>query len=332
MRNSLIFITFLICLLTTSCSRVPKHILSENKMRSIIYDMQLAEAIVETEPEIYRTSDERQLIYDAVFAKHKITQNLYDSSLIWYGQNMDLYMRINKLVVKDIEQRIEALGDIQPDPLSGEVSARDSIDIWIFDRNFSLTPEKTFNTLTFNISPLKPYSSGSSYIFSVNVWGVSPSMKHKPVISIRAVQDDTIISVNTQITGDGYYEAILRTVATKQVKRLYGYMTVNDADNFYHKIYFDDIRLMKYNYGSKALTAPTALSQDSIATEIDNSESDKPEVPEPPTASSTTVSSEKPLPEKPVNDKKPARTIKSGNNTMRIQRPAEADSIHLPPF
>jgi hypothetical protein len=262
-------ILFFICI-AASCNKVPKHIIQEKEMRAVLYDMQIAEAIVETNYESYKTSDERQRVYAAVFAKHHITQAEYDSSLVWYGENMDLYMRIYNLVLKDINVSIASMGDIKPSPLSGEVSARDSIDIWIYNRSFIFETGRIFNTLTFDIEPQKPYSSGSSYVLTLSVWGVSPYLKHKPKISINAMHNDTIISVNKDITGDGYYETVIRTVATKQVKRVYGYVMMNDADASYHHIYLDDIRLMKYNYGSQALTAPKTDSLPSLATGMAN--------------------------------------------------------------
>jgi hypothetical protein len=221
-----------------------------------MYDMLLAEAMVEIVNKDYRTAYERQTVYDAVFAKHEITQAQYDSALIWYGQNMDLYYRINTLVLKDIDENIDALGDIKPNPLSGDISAKDSIDIWVYERSFAFEPQKLFNTLAFNIEPERPYSAGSSYVLGFTVWGVRPDLKHKPKISLNAVQSDTTVSVSREITGDGYYELIVRTVAAKEVKRLYGYVTLNNADIAYHRIYIDDIHLLKYNHGSKSLTAP----------------------------------------------------------------------------
>jgi hypothetical protein len=232
-------------------------------MRAVLYDMQMAEAIVETNNESYRTSDERQVVYNAVFAKHHVTQAEYDSSLIWYGQNMDLYMSIYKLVLKDINENIAAMGDVKPNPLSGEASAKDSIDIWIYNRSYIFKQERVFNILTFDIAPQKPYSSGSSYVFGLSVWGMPPGLKYNPKIHISAVQTDTIISVNKEITGDGYYEAVVRTVDAKPVSRVYGYILMNDSETSYHHIYLDNIQLMKYNFGSKALTAPQT---DSIPT------------------------------------------------------------------
>ena len=269
-------ILMLICV-AASCSRVPKHIISEKKMRTVLYDMQIAEALVETNYESYKTSDERQVIYDAVFAKHHITQAEYDSSLMWYGAHMDVYMRIYRMVLKDINENITLMGDIKPNPLSGDVSAKDSVDVWIYQRHHTFSPEQgTFTALAFDIFPEKPYSSGSSYVFGLSVWGISPKMKHKPEIRIHAVQADTIISVSNKITGDGYYETVLRTVATKQVKRVYGYIMLHDSTASYHRIYMDDIKLMKYNYGSKALTAPQTDSipsgSDTLNVKMENME------------------------------------------------------------
>jgi hypothetical protein len=226
-------------------------------MRAVLYDMQIAEALVEINNESYKTSDERQAVYDAVFAKHNIVQAEYDSSLMWYGEHMDLYMRIYRMTLKNVEESLALIGDIKPNPLSGDVSAIDSVDVWIYSRHHTFRPEQgTLHMLTFDIAPQKPYSSGSSYVFGFSVWGVSPDLKQKPEIWLSAIQADTMITVRNEITGDGYYETVLKTVATKQVKRVYGYIMVNDTTSSFHRIYIDKINLMKYNYGSKALTAP----------------------------------------------------------------------------
>ena len=228
-------------------------------MRGVLYDMMIAEAMVETIPDSFPTSDVREQVYEAVFRKHQLTQADYDSSLIWYGKNLDLYMGIYKLVLKDINANLNALGEIKPSPLSGDVSAQDSVDIWIFPRYFTFKPERVSNTLTFDIKPETPYSSGSSYVLGISVWGIPPDLKHKPVIHLSAVHADTIITVKKDITGDGFYETIVQSVVTKQVRRVFGYVFMNDAEASYQRIYLHDIRLMKYNHGSKALTAPQAI-------------------------------------------------------------------------
>lgn len=243
-----------------SCSRVPKHIISERKMREVLYDMLIAEAMVETMPDSFPTNTDREVVFEAVFRKHQLTQANYDSSLIWYGKHMDLYMGIFKLVLRDVNAELSALGEIKPSPLSGDVSEQDSVDIWVYPRIEVFKPERVFNTLTFDIEPETPYSSGSSYVLGVSVWGILPDRQHKLFMHLSAVHADTVIFVNKDITEDGYVEAVLRTVATKQVQRVYGYIFFNDVEASYDRIFLSDIRLMKYNYGSSALTAPQVIN------------------------------------------------------------------------
>ena len=258
-RIHLYCILAFICLIA-SCSRVPKHIISERKMRVVLFDMLIAEAMVETMPDSFPMIADREQVFDAVFRKHNLTQAGYDSSLIWYGKHMDLYMGIYKLVLRDVNASLSALGEIKPSPLSGDVSEQDSVDIWIYPRMAIFSSERFLNVMTFDINPIAPYLPGSSYVLGVSVWGMTPDLKFKPKIHISAVQADTIISVNKDITGDGYYEAILQTTATKQVRRVYGYIYMNETEAAYQRIYLHDIRLMKYNYESKALTAPQAVN------------------------------------------------------------------------
>ena len=243
---------------TTSCGRVPKDILTQQKMRVVLYDMQLAEALIESNPADFGTNNERQDVYNAVFAKHNITQSELDSSMIWYGKNMDLYIRIYDLVIKDINDSFESLGEIKPSPLSVDVSAKDSIDIWMLKQSFTFSPDNIFNTLSFDILPHVPFSSGSSFVLGMSAWGLPEGMPYNPRIHISAVHEDTIISVNSMLNKNGYFEVALKTIATKQIKRVHGYITLNNADAKYHRIYLDNIKMMKYNYGSKALTAPNA--------------------------------------------------------------------------
>ena len=60
---------------------------------------------------------------------------------------------------------------------------------------------------------------------------------------------------------------ILKTVPTKQVKRVYGYIFMNNADSSYYKVYLDSLNLMKYNYGRL-----TDMAKDSSAVKISTAE------------------------------------------------------------
>jgi len=257
-------IALLAIIIFAACSKVPKHILSEKDMQKVMTDMMMAESMIGTDYQSYRGDTIKLALYESVFMKHRITRELYDSSLVWYGQNLDVYMKVYDRVLTDINKMIADLGDIQADAVP--TSNSDSINIWPRRSSLSLQPGQPFNGVVFDIKPTSSYSSGSSFVLGLRVWGLNKEMSFTPEIRLSAVQPDTIITTNLKITEDGYYQAIVTTPSTKQVRRVYGYIWMDDKENSYHKIYIDSLNLMKYNYGSPALKLETEQEESENST------------------------------------------------------------------
>ncbi len=261
-KYSIFVLTFL---LFAACSKTPKGILSEKEMQAVELDIQLARAMISVENKQFADSLQRAELFQSVFRKHGITQAVYDSSLIWYGRNLDIYMGIYDRILKDLNKRQNALGDVQASV--APVSTQDSVDIWPRRSFIRLEPQATFSGVTFDIRPETNYSSGSSFVLGMSVWGIDHSMGNQPEIRICADQGDTTVIVNDKIREDGYHETVLKTVPTKRIKRVYGYIFLNNADAYYHKIYLDDLTLMKYNYGRELPTLKAAGAQPKAVTE-----------------------------------------------------------------
>lgn len=240
--------------LLIACSNVPDGILPEKKMRDVMVDVYLAEALIETNRAVYPDTVRKAALFQSVFRKHNITEAMYDSSLVWYGMNMDIYMRVLDMTLADVNTRIRDMGDVQASAAPN--TNQDSVNIWPRRDFLVLYPSALFNGVTFDIQPDRVYSSGSSFVLGMRIWGLTGKIRYNPEIRMAIDQNDTVLFVNKKITEDGYYETILRGLPTKQVKRVYGYIRMDNTDNNYHKIYVDSLSLMKYNYGSPALQTP----------------------------------------------------------------------------
>ncbi len=244
-----ISIAILTLLLAVACSKTPRGVLSEKKMQAVYLDMQLAEAMINADNKGYAEVEKKEALYQAVFRKHKITQAVYDSSLVWYGANLDVFVRVYDRVLKDIAQMQKDLGDIPADP--GPVSNRDSVDIWNRRPSLLFEPGSPFNAVVFDIKPESSYLPGSIFVLDVDVWGIHAGMARYPEIKIHAEHADTTIVINDTIRQDGPHQTVLRSHATKRIRRVYGIIRMDNSDPYaYGKIYLDSIRLMKYNYGS----------------------------------------------------------------------------------
>ena len=53
--------------------------------------MYKAEAVMEQEEKTFYNDSTKKRLRQSVFMKHNVTQELYDTSLIWYAHNLDVY-------------------------------------------------------------------------------------------------------------------------------------------------------------------------------------------------------------------------------------------------
>lgn len=242
-------VALLVTALLVSCSKVPSGILTEKKMQAVLVDMQLAEAVINADRKAFNEEAQKEALYQSIFRKHEITQAVYDSSLIWYGRNLDVYMQVYDLVLAELNERQKALGDVQAN--AAPVSKQDSVDIWPRLTYLTFEPNALFNGITIDIKPETNYPSGSTFVLGMRVWGLNEQMKNRPEIRLSANQGDTIVTVNDKILQDGYHETVLKTLPTKQVKEVYGFVRLDGKGDSasYFKIYVDSLNLMRYNYG-----------------------------------------------------------------------------------
>ena len=244
---SVLGISFILFLLLMACSRVPKGIIPEKKMQQILTDMYLADAIINTDLIFYQNDENIKALYQSVFDKHRVTASIYDSSLVWYGKNLDVYMQVNNMALADVKKRIEKINNIEPEITVSE----DFDDIWSVSRYLEFTPTSLSNTHSFSFRGDEDYASGSIFVLGFQVLGLVPGMQSPVEVHLRAEQNDTTIIMNHQTGDNGYHEIILRTLPIPRVKRVYGYIRINNDTVSYHKIYLNNLRMRKYLYGSE---------------------------------------------------------------------------------
>ena len=241
-------VLFLLFLFVAACSRVPKGVIPERKMQQIITDMHLADAIINSDLSTYYDNEVKKALYLSVFEKHRVTEAVYDSSLVWYGKNLDVYMQVYNMALVDVNRRIERIGTIAPEEVYNP--HKDSVNIWRIGRYYEFYPSSLSNTIIFNFRESEEYNSGSIFVLGLHVWGLASGIQSPVDIHLHAEQNDTTIIVSDKIYNDGYHEIVLRSVPVKKVKQVFGYIRLNGGSVPYHKIYIDNLQLMKYFYGS----------------------------------------------------------------------------------
>lgn len=214
--NRLTAILLLALSVLTSCKKTPDYVIGESDMAELIADMEVADAVVEINRQNYSSDSLRDELRQSILKKHDVTEEEFDTSLMWYGHNLDIYRDVYENAKGILEDRQKDL--IAEAKEAGEkmTMSGDSVDIWqgariaIFDKkriggyaqlNFSIpadenTQQGDFFKWKFRI--LNMQSDGQALLGVDYVDGTSEyqikSVRPEETLSID-LQADSLISV-----------------------------------------------------------------------------------------------------------------------------------------
>jgi|GEM_PF-3279792 len=152
MRKTLLLALAALVLLCAACSSRPKGVLSKGKMRSVLHDYHLAQAMMEAAGDEQRDDANRYLA--DVFEKHNITQEQFDTSMVWYNQHCDQLQSI----YEDLRKQFSAENErIQLATGSSEMTViytadGDTANIWQGPSVVILRPRDILSLHTLTIS------------------------------------------------------------------------------------------------------------------------------------------------------------------------------------
>ena len=84
-------------------------------MEKVLYDLHRADGILQTSGIYYRQDGELNSYYLSVMEKNGITQAQFDSSLVWYTDNPQIFNKIYPRVISRLEKERQELIRVQGD-------------------------------------------------------------------------------------------------------------------------------------------------------------------------------------------------------------------------
>lgn len=190
--------------------------LSRDKMVEVLHDIQLAEAVYQTRYNEFRDKENKDALVSGVLEKHGITQAQLDSSLVWYADNAEIYMRVNDSVIASLKKNVTILDENYTRGL-GNLSVNNSI----LPSYFYLSED--LPTLTFNIDSTQ-ISNYPQFYLAFNILGVEDKMNAELEV-VFEYEDTTIIS-SQSLKENRYFEI---KADLKPLRGVSGYFHI-DAD------------------------------------------------------------------------------------------------------
>lgn len=157
-------------LLLASCSKAPGYVISQDKMARVMADVYMGDAVVENAPRDWNNDSLRQVFLQSIYAKHGVTAEQVDTSLIWYGHNIQAYMdmctQAEEILQKRIEEAERQGGKIDRNVRTTSIDG-DSVDVWPGVKNRRNMANMPSEYLTFALSSDRNWDRGDRYTLSV---------------------------------------------------------------------------------------------------------------------------------------------------------------------
>jgi hypothetical protein len=213
-----------------ACDNRPFHVLSGKKMEAVLFDMYIAQAEIDNNRNVFSDSARKQDLLNAVFRKHKITQADFDSSLLWYSDNLEQYAKINEKIIQRYTEMTEDLKTQQLENPEMLIVEEPGIRYPVENQTFFLRKTDIPQNVYVFQADTTLHEYNGVYDLQFNVSGLPPEIR--PTVAFCVQCRDTTIVRRDSIRGNGFFTMSVHAFSAKQVNRLYGsiYFPKTNAD------------------------------------------------------------------------------------------------------
>lgn len=259
-----------ICLLY-ACDNTPKGVLSKSDMADVLYDYHLTQSMLNYMPQKEREEMSQQYI-DAVFEKHGITEEEFDSSLVWYNKNTSkLYD-----VYKDVQARYEALNkDLQLQTGNNNMMAvfstgGDTTNIWSAKKLLVLRNGELLNRESFSINADTSFHTGDSFVLMGKLnMVVENKNEHNEYVAMGlnvCYKNGKRIGTTQFYRSNENMQAMLRCSDTASIAKVTGFFYFKGNPNYRSTAFIDQVQLVRMHKHEEPVDT---VSADTLATEDD---------------------------------------------------------------
>lgn len=211
-----------------ACSDRPRDVLSEDKMVNLLVDMELTEAYANNQHSM--SAKEKNEIGDQVLELHGVSKASLDTTLAWYGRNMDEYTALFEKVDKKINDRKKKYL-IEPEGIS-----READNLWPFPTHLLISSLSGYDGLNFVVKNSE-LEKGGVVVFTMYL----PNVENMKGSLIVEYEDGTGEALSQNYNSRHKIELQIPTDTSRNISKVYG--SFNLKDNKGLPLYIDSISL-----------------------------------------------------------------------------------------
>jgi hypothetical protein len=232
--------------LISSCQNRPKEVLNRKQMERVLYDVYVAEATMENDYQNFNTPEKKEAYIHKVFQLHHITQAQWDTSLSWYSDRIDLYLKMNDSVKARLQR---ARNDI--DVQISQQYAPQLADSALFSpsyipRTFAFSLPSTRNGIRFRLdsTDISAKIPDDHFSFTFSVIGIPPAYRARFTSLLTLQYGDTTFYKWLKISENKTYSlSASKFIENDTLSQIRGFVHLQDTTATASQICLYDIYL-----------------------------------------------------------------------------------------
>lgn len=263
-RFQLYCVCFLV-LVASSCKvEKPDSVMSESQMENLLYDYHIAKAMGEN---LSGDEDYKKALYvEAVFDKYGISEEYFDSSMVWYTRNTKTLSEIYEKVSERLKIKQNAINHLiaMRDNKPKMSAPGDSIDVWIWQKVVKLTGFPLNNKFTFSLPADSNFKRRDELLWKAKYSFLNgiPDSTMAPIMAMQIVyKNDSVIDCCTKRIFESGTQDIRIQSDTMDIKEINGFIFSPKSEG----LLVSDISLVRYHDHSSLMECKSdSLNNDSI--------------------------------------------------------------------
>ncbi len=241
--RKLLWLILFIQVVVIGCDKRPDMILSEREMTALLVDIHRSEAYLTAGSAIFLSDSAKKVLRQSILKKHGVTQAEFDSSLNWYGRNIDEYVKLYANVEKQLDIKLKSA--YKRAETSGEIASNDlddSQNLWHGTPISRISKNEDLHLISFQLRPNEDnITSGDRFN-----WQFRKANDRTEVSMFMAVDYEngtTSYITRSFAQNTPNCKMTLQTDSTMDIKRIYGYARFYPDKG--EVIFIDSIRIEK---------------------------------------------------------------------------------------
>ena len=217
------------------CGKTPDGVINEDDMAHVLADFAKAEQLISQYPDLFPDDSSKLLLKQSILKKYGADLAMYDSSLVWYAHNLNVYSQVHDKAIEIIEKESNNGKTTHPTTPGDNYAANnqnnsakrsfptsgDSANVWKESQQWILTNAVRDGYIKFDYTPDNDSRKGDKYALCFKMANSGNAISMLVAIDY---EDGCTSYINRTAQANGWVENAIQGDSTKVIKRIYGFI------------------------------------------------------------------------------------------------------------